>query len=564
MEGDLRRFAFQRLPELVKHQVNYYYDSIITSTAETLHDLVSPRDGLELLITEIEAEPSWVRYNTEHGSSRGDQMFQQWRLEAGNLGDLEPRLLAIVLAQLRVDLQSQRHRNRAIYYGPSNGSFWQEKAADFAHVAGEVAAKNRQSGAAAVAIADYLREGLMRPDRAAEILLDAHRRQLLDDAGQEKLANLLQFGNRYAESVAVLQPLVRRQADNIEYRVLLMRAYFHTARRADLTALLKETDAHFHQKDRWCEWFMCQLAEGCLESRLPEQSAGYWREAIAAHQRSAPCRGIGDDTLASYYSGLARAYAEEKKTAEAVDAACGAVVSWGPRQSDRAEALATLQKVLDEALDLDSYLAALNRRAAAAGEDNAIVRKAAGQVYAERKQYARAVTQLRAAEELQGGDAETYRALLECYDRLNDQHGAIETLLRWRELDRRDAKLYEDLGRRLDRLGQGDEAERAYTSIVEMLPSEAESHQRLAEIRQHQNRWPEAVVQWQQVTRLRELEPTGLLGLTAALVHEGRWDEAAAALAKLEGRVWPPRFGGVEAQTGRLRRQIDARRRASP
>ena len=357
-------------------------------------------------------------------------MFAQWRLEAGNLGELEPRLLAIVLAQLRVDLQSQRHRNRAIYYGPANGSFWQEKAADFAHVAGEVAAKNRQSGAAAVAIADYLVEGLKRPDRAVEILLDAHRRQLLDDAGQEKLARLLQERSRYAESVAVLQPLVRRQADNITYRVLLMRACFHTARSADLTALLKETDAYFHQKDRWCEWFMCQLAEGCLESGLPEQSAGYWREAIAAHQHAAPRRGIGDDTLGGYYGGLARAYAGEKKTPEAADAACGAVVSWGPRQSQRAEALATLQKVLDEAQDLDGYLTALDRRAAAAGEDNAIVRKAAGQVYAARKQYARAVTQLRAAEELQPGDAETYRALLECYDRLNDQHGAIETLLR--------------------------------------------------------------------------------------------------------------------------------------
>ena len=54
------RFAFHRLPELVKHQVNYYYDSIITSTAETLHDLIGPRDGLELLVTLIETEPSWA------------------------------------------------------------------------------------------------------------------------------------------------------------------------------------------------------------------------------------------------------------------------------------------------------------------------------------------------------------------------------------------------------------------------------------------------------------------------------------------------------------------------
>ena len=55
------------------------------------------------------------------------------------------------------------------------------------------------------------------------------------------------------------------------------------------------------------------------------------------------------------------------------------------------------------------------------------------------------------------------------------------------------------------------DAERAYTSIVEMQASESESHALLAEIRQKQNRWPEAIEQWEQVARIRSLEPTGLL-----------------------------------------------------
>ena len=57
---------------------------------------------------------------------------------------------------------------------------------------------------------------------------------------------------------------------------------------------------------------------------------------------------------------------------------------------------------------------------------------------------------------------------------------------------RRDIALYEQLGRRLGK--EPKEAERAYTSIVEVLPAESESHALLAEVRQKQGRWPEAIV----------------------------------------------------------------------
>ena len=171
--------------------------------------------------------------------------------------------------------------------------------------------------------------------------------------------------------------------------------------------MLKETDTYFHQKDRWCEWFMCRLAEGCLESGLPEQSAAYWREAIAAHQHAAAASRDRRRHARLLLRRPGPRLCRREENARGRRCGLRAVVSWGPRQSDRVEALAALQKVLAEAPDLDGYLAALDRRAAATGEDNAIVRKAAGQVYAERKQDARAVTQLRAAQELQGGDAET-------------------------------------------------------------------------------------------------------------------------------------------------------------
>jgi hypothetical protein len=56
-----------------------------------------------------------------------------------------------------------------------------------------------------------------------------------------------------------------------------------------------------------------------------------------------------------------------------------------------------------------------------------------------------------------------------------------------------------------------------------MQPLESESHTLLAEIRQQQNRWPEAIEHWQRVAEIRSLEPTGLLKLAEAQLHERNW-----------------------------------------
>lgn len=127
------------------------------------------------------------------------------------------------------------------------------------------------------------------------------------------------------------------------------------------------------------------------------------------------------------------------------------------------------------------------------------------------------------------------------------------------ELQPRNIDLYRQLGDRLrDRPAQ---QERALTSIVEALPTESESHAMLAEVRQQQGRWEDAVVHWQEVARIRALEPTGLLKLAEAQIHLGRWDAATETVEQLEGETWPSRFGDVDQQTRDLRRRIEQRQR---
>jgi tetratricopeptide (TPR) repeat protein len=306
---------------------------------------------------------------------------------------------------------------------------------------------------------------------------------------------------------------------------------------------------------------MAALAASCLENQLYEQSVAYYKELIPLHQRTQPRRGIGNGTLSDYYAKMALAYAGLKKTAEAVDAACGAIISWGPRIAERKAALESLKQVLRQSPDLDAYVVELDKQCAETGLQNPIVRKAIGQVFAEKQQYSKAVGQLKLACELQPNDTETYQQLIDCYDKQGDKVGAIEQLLQAVQLSRREIKLYQDLGKRYESLGKGKETERAYTSIVEVLPNESESHALLAEIRQDQNRWPEAAACWQQAAKFRSLEPTGLLKLAAAQIHLGQWNAAEATLRRLETTGWPARFGDVYGQAAQMRRQVEEHRK---
>jgi Flp pilus assembly protein TadD len=544
--ADLKAFAFEIAPPLV-NGLTSYHPSIVSTIANTVHDLAGPRDGIVFLLSELDSEPRWLRYNHQDGWTQHGHTLAQWRHEAKDLGDVEGRLLKRVLAELRRDLETREQRSRIIYLHGA-GWFWKEKADDFAKTAESVLAERGKSGPAVEYIADYFYWGLGKGDRAIEILFVARNQKLLEEAGEATLVYFLQREHRYAESIPILLPLVERRPAHLDYRVFLMRASFRTARQAELRALLKETNAFFHAKDRWGEDALNRLAHSTLENELYEQSIAYFKELIPLHERTQPNRGIGNGTLSGYYAGLANAYAGLKKTSEAVEAAGGAIVAWGSRRDNRVQALDTLKQVLLRSPDLDGFVAHFDQQK----QDSAIVRKALGRAYRDKKEHAKAIQQLQQAAQLQANDAEVHQLLVASYDDIGEKEGAVQQLLQAALQSRRDLKLYQDLGNRYAAAGRGLEAERAYTSIVEVLPGEAESHALLAEVREKQNRWPEAIHHWEQAARLRALEPTGLLKLAATQILEKQWDQARATLRKLDARTWPARFGDVSSQVRTL------------
>jgi len=558
---ELRAFAFEVFPRFLGRQTdrNHYHNKI-RNVAGTVHDLLGALIGLEFLVERLEQEPEWLRtqrYNS--GWHRHASSLAHWRHEAKKVGEaLETRLLNIVKRELRRDLVWVHHHyygHRYIYHN-NHSYFWKEKAHVFKQVAEEVWREHRGSGATVARVAEYLWDGLDEHSRAIEMLLDAYDRQILNDSAKSKLVDYLHKRGRYAESVRILNDLIESQPHAIHHRTRLMMAWFKTAKPDKLRATLATADEHFHAGGRWTENNMAALARACLNTQLYTESVKYYDELIPLRKRTHGRRRGGDGTLSEYYRYLGQAHLGLKQTVKAVDAACGAIVVWGRTQRNRSAAVGNLQRVLAGAHDLDDYAAHLDRQTAKTGLENPIVRKALGKVYLDKRNYKEAIRHLCLAVENQPNDGEAHKLLVQAYDRMNDKQGAIDRLLASVDLSRRDIDLYRDLGDRYKQVDNAAESERAYLSIAEMLPNESESHTMLAGIRQKQGRWQEAIHHWRQVVRVRALEPTGLIKLAEAQIHEKQWPAARETVKQLRSREWPARFGNVHHTASGLERRI--------
>ena len=555
VKADVVRFGDEMLPALLEKQIDNYQD-LVQRVERTIRNTAGYLPALRFLITRIEGEPAWL-------ARRGDDGWRHFAWELGilhdevrgKLGDLEPRLLKIVLTALRRDLSTQSERRQVIYHRGST-HYWQEREADFVRVAEEVLAERPDSRANIMYISHYFHRGLARYDRAIEILLEAQRRGLLDEDGHASLVIWLQERGRFGESIGLLETLVKEHPPSLDYRIQLMRAYFQTKQPDALRKLLAETDKFFHESERWNEEVAAQLAMSTLENGLVEQAVEYLKEAIARREESLNKQTSGDRALAQYYIDRASAWAELKNTRAAVDDACSAAVVWGAAgdglyrrrftlgsmTSEQVHPLDVLRHVLDESPNLEAYVAELDAEVAKSITDRPIVRKSLGEVYFERQEFGKAVVQLKLAVELAPSDGVIHAKLVEVYDALMQSQQAAEQLFASVELARRDVELWANLAERLEKLERPVEAERARTSLVEMLPSETEGHAKLAEIRQAQDRWDQAADHWRHVARLRKLEPAGLLGLAAAQIHQKQRAEAEKTLRELETTDWPDRF----------------------
>jgi Flp pilus assembly protein TadD len=552
----LRTFAFETLPQLLK-KMHGQYRNFATMPIDAIQRTLGHKAALQYVVERLEQYPQWLDISWDRGwNAFGSQLAYQRQMAAGNkedLRDLEPRVLKLAIAELKRYLRTGESQGSDIYHHGYQ-YFWAEKRGEFAKAAEEVYAERKASGRRVVAIAAYLYNGLDLPARAIEMLLIAQQNGILDENGQVTLVNYLQSNRRWAESIPLLQKLIESHPDTIGYRTMLMMAYHHTERKEQLMELLAQTDAHFHKEGRWVDSNIADLGIHCNFCGLYEQGVRYMQEAIAQRQRNNGGVTLGDGVLSSWYQSLASGESALHHTKEAVDAASAAIVCWGPSQTQRTEAVNQLRNVLSNARDLDDYVKLLDEEAKKSNQDSVLLRKTIGLIYKDRGMFAKALDQLKLAVDLQPNDKETHQALIAVYDALGKKDEGTRELLRQIDFDRHDLALYTTLAQRF--AGNEAEAERAATSIIEAAPTESENHAAYAELMQTRNRWDEAIPHWKQVAELRRLEPTGLVKLATAQIHEKQWDEARKTIRQLQQTSWPARFNEVEQQTRTLQEQL--------
>ena len=559
VSADLRSYAFTQFPKRLRADSNQYsYD--IKQLTTTLESVLGNKTALQFLIARFEDYPK--RFDNtyqsawqQHGYSLARYRFE----EKDRISKLKPRLLAIVLKKIRQDLLTQNHGHTLSIYQRYHRYFWKQKAKDFQQVAEDVLKQHPDSARIINRVALFLYNNLGKRTRAIEVMLTAHKKGLLNTSQQYQVCQWMHYQDRYAESISLLESLVADSPDTIYYRTMLMIAYGHSNRKEQMRTLLTETDTRFRKPGLWSESIMAHLAGACLENDLYQKCIAYYAEAIDLRQRTAPNRGIGDGTLSGYYLEQAKAFAALNKTIEAVDAGSAAIVSWGSNISQRNNTTVRLEKIITQANDLDSYGKYLDQQAEENGTDSPLIRKMVGKVYANRRNYKQALKHLQIAIELQPNDSETQEALISTYMALKDTDSAVNQMLAILDYDRHNLELYKRLAETLkdDKV----ESERALTSIVEAAPLEAEHHQALAELREAGNRWTEAISGWKHVARLRSLEPTGLINLAEAQIHEKQWTEAQTTLDTLNRTKWPSRFNNVTDQVRKLEQRISKQKK---
>ena len=451
---------------------------------------------------------------------------------------------------MRDDLVTRRQRGRPMS-DRRYSHYWAAKEPEFAATAEAVLAASKDSIDGTLYVAEYLFSGVNRTGRAIDILAELHRAKRLPVGGRATLSYYLVETRRFAEAVAVLVPLLDDLPGDAALRFRLMAAYHGLGKSAEARELFARSVARWKEHDAWNVNAMPGFADAAQDCELHAEAAATYAELIPNAQRGTQQAG----QLAEYYRRHALSLSKLGRHVEAVDAASGAVVAWGRDQNRRVAAIVTLNATVAQAGDLAALAAHFDKQTAETGLVNPILRKALGAAYRSQGNYGPAVPQLELAIEAQPNDAETFTMLIDSYDKLNRKPEAVARILTLLDLTRRDLARYEELGRRYAAAGDAANAERAYTSMVEVTRGETEGQARLARLRQSQDRWAEALPHWQQVDDVRSLEPEGLIGLAEAQLHLKQFDAARATLQKLRAKPWPPHTGDTPAKV----RELEAR-----
>jgi hypothetical protein len=551
---EVERLAFEELPRLLRRQVDNSVELSLAPIA-VIEAALGNREMMRYRVERLERYPR--RLETEWNSywqNLGDSLEGLRTNEKGDL--LEHRAFLLIEERLKLALQMESYLNDIRgYTHVGYNTFWVSRADEFAEAAEAVLRQSPRSGRIAMSVANYLYLGLRRESRGIEVLAAAAKAGILDDAGIALLASRLSQSKRSGEAISWLELLVERHPKDLSYRSSLLDAYHAAKRPQQYRKLFDETMEQWRREGRWTEGVVAEMGQVALRSKDYRQCIELLNEAIASRRRTVANNGRGDSALSNYYQYLSSAYSAEGDTIKAVEAASGAIVCWTSSQRQQLGTIQNLEQVLEQAKDLDSFAKHLDSEAERTGQDSPLVRRALGTAYQNRRLFPQALRQFRIAVDLQPADRRLHETLFNGLVAAGEQEAATDHLLRRVEFNPGDLDWMKKIAVRLR--DDSRRAERAITTIVELAPQEASHHAAVAEIRQSQNRWEEALGHWRRVATLKRLDPSGLIHVAAAEIELKRWDDARRTMKELERSPWLPRFEeSLQFELGKLKGKL--------
>ena len=145
----------------------------------------------------------------------------------------------------------------------------------------------RDSSLSVAYVANYLYHGLSARDEAVGILTEAHQRGILELEGRDQLATYLQELERWQASLPLALGLVEDRPNEMRYRVMAMRAQYHSGRLEERTKSLHAAEAWFREHGLWQEAAHRDLGRGLPAQRPPGGS----RALVRRRHRAARAHG---------------------------------------------------------------------------------------------------------------------------------------------------------------------------------------------------------------------------------------------------------------------------------
>ena len=568
---DQQKFALEIAPPIVNKMANRYADSVQALTSSLKHTKQSTI-AVECFLDFFENQPTWSRrsgkLDIDYLTGIVDKLKEKKNQAKRMPQELEERLVKVVVADLKYRLThlaqqmpdfTRRHRYMLKGYEMR-----------FRNAALEVWEENSKSNNHARRISDYLFYDLRQQAESVALLTEAYDDGILTPANSYHLVDQLTHLKRYRPAIKILVERIEADPKNLTDHTRLVVSYHKVGQQDKAKEALQAADTIF-KFDNLPEDQLALVAQACQRASFHTEAVNYFQ--WLTQRRRLATAGRADRPLEGYYIQLSSAHLALGDLESALEAANAAIVIWGADRKYNSDSLSHLKRLV-RAVDkgefdtnLDDWVKQLDQESEKTGQYNYVLRNFIAQKYLQNAKYDAAIKQFQLAIELMPNDAQMHKHLIECYQKSRDREAEILQRVELVKLDRRSVANYQQLGGRLKELAIADaesaagkefasQAERAFTSMVEMLPTETEGHIALAEVRATQKRWDDSIQHWQRVNTIRSKEPTGLLGLCDVQIDAGQIAQAKATIRKLKQRSWPTRFNNLSNQIRDLEKRL--------